>query len=91
VPRVVPLADDADPRQAGITLHDEHAASAGYAFALASLARPEFPVPIGVFRAVERPTYESLLQGQVDQAVRQRGAGDLAALLGSGDTWTVEA
>ncbi len=89
-PQVVPLADDADPRQAGIAVHDEHAPSAGYAFALTSLTRPAFPLPIGVFRAVERPTYESLLQAQVDQAVRQRGPGDLAALLASGDTWTVE-
>ena len=89
-PQLVPLADDADPRQAGIALHDEHAPSAAYAFTLANLARPEFPLPIGVFRAVERPTYESLLQAQVDQAVRQRGPGNLAALLASGDTWTVE-
>ena len=51
---------------------------------------PTFPLPIGVFRAVEKATYETLLQAQVDDAVRTRGPGDLRALLHSGDTWTVE-
>ena len=51
---------------------------------------PAFPLPIGVFRAVEKPTYEALLEAQVDDAVRTRGPGDLHALLHSGDTWTVE-
>jgi 2-oxoglutarate ferredoxin oxidoreductase subunit beta len=45
---------------------------------------------VGVFRAVERPSYERLLDEQVATAVQQRGAGDLRALLTSGDTWTVE-
>jgi 2-oxoglutarate ferredoxin oxidoreductase subunit beta len=91
VPSVVPLDDAADPRQAGVAVHREGHESPAYAFALASLTRPDFPLPIGVFRAVEKPTYEVLLQGQVDDALRARGPGDLAALLHSGDTWTVEA
>jgi 2-oxoglutarate ferredoxin oxidoreductase subunit beta len=91
VPSVVPLDDAADPRQAGVAVHREGHESPAYAFALASLTRPDFPLPIGVFRAVEKPTYETLLQGQVDDALRARGPGDLAALLHSGDTWTVEA
>ena len=55
-----------------------------------SLTRPAFPLPIGVFRAVEKPTYEALLQAQVDEALRARGRGDLGALLHSGDIWKVE-
>src|SRR5690606_29104922 len=90
VPQIVPLADDQDPAEAGITVHDEKHESPAYAFALASLAPPAFPIPVGVFRAVERPSYERLLEDQVDTAVRQRGPGDLRALLHGGDTWTVE-
>ena len=90
VPSVVSLRDDEDPRAAGVAIHREGHESPAYAFALASLGRPEFPLPIGVFRAVEKPTYEALLQAQVDEAVRSRGPGDLHALLHSGDTWTVE-
>src|SRR5512139_482766 len=90
VPSVVSLRDDEDPRAAGVAIHREGHESPAYAFALASLTRPAFPLPIGVFRAVEKATYETLLQAQVDDAVRTRGPGDLRALLHSGDTWTVE-
>ncbi len=90
VPSIVDLPDGSDPRAAGVAVHDETHASPSCAFALASLARPSFPIPIGVFRAVEKPTYESLLATQVEEAIAQRGAGDLRALLHSGDTWTVE-
>ncbi len=91
VPSVVDLADDADPAAAGVALHRESHASPSYAFALASLARPEFPVPVGVIRAVEAPTYEAALDAQTRAATQKRGPGDLGALLRSGDTWTVEA
>jgi 2-oxoglutarate ferredoxin oxidoreductase subunit beta len=47
--------------------------------------------PIGVFRAVERPTYDDEVNAQVDAAVATSGPGDLAALLTSGDTWTIPA
>jgi 2-oxoglutarate/2-oxoacid ferredoxin oxidoreductase subunit beta len=90
IPSVVPLAEGQDPTQAGVAIHYERHESPAYAFALASLQRPDFPIPIGVFRAVEKPTYESLLEQQVQDAVARRGPGDLAKLLGSGDTWTVE-
>jgi 2-oxoglutarate ferredoxin oxidoreductase subunit beta len=90
VPSVVDLADDQDPASAGVAVHDEGHESPSYAFALASVSRPNFPVPIGVFRAVEKPTYENLLAEQVQAALQQRGPGDLRALLHSGDTWKVE-
>jgi len=45
--------------------------------------------PVGVFRAVEQPVYDDLLTAQIDRAVDERGPGDLAALLRSGDTWTI--
>jgi len=90
VPSIVALGDDDDPVAKGIAIHDESHQSPSYAFALATLARPDFPLPIGVFRAVEKPCYETLLQSQVDAATQERGPGDLAALLHSGDTWTVE-
>jgi len=45
--------------------------------------------PIGVFRDVQRPVYDDLMTAQLDQAVAKNGAGDLAALLAGGDTWTI--
>ncbi|MET8503413.1 2-oxoacid:ferredoxin oxidoreductase subunit beta, partial [Streptomyces sp. NPDC004787] len=45
--------------------------------------------PIGVFRSVERPVYDTLMAEQLEQAVEQHGKGDLAQLLTGKDTWTV--
>ena len=81
---------DADPLAAGVAVHNERYETPAYAFALASLTRPTFPLPIGVFRAVETPTYEAMLGQQVDDAVAKRGAGSLEGLLSSGDTWTIK-
>ena len=50
-------------------------------------------VPMGIFRQVERPTYDDLVRGQIDAAVTTAGgpAGDaeLATLIAGRDTWTV--
>jgi 2-oxoglutarate ferredoxin oxidoreductase subunit beta len=89
VPTVVPLRDDEDPVAAGVTVHDEKHESPAYAFALATLAPPVFPIPVGVLRAVERPSYERMLEAQIQSAVESRGKGNLARLLASADTWTV--
>ena len=52
---------------------------------------PDFPTPIGVFRAVERPTYDEAINAQIAQAKGQQGVGDLDELFGRGDTWDVPA
>ena len=91
VPSVVALPEGVDPVAVGVAVHDERHETPAYAFALATLQRPAFPLPIGVFRAVETSTYDALLDEQVRDAVARRGTGDLRALLHSGDTWTVEA
>jgi 2-oxoglutarate ferredoxin oxidoreductase subunit beta len=91
VASVVPLAEGDDPVAKGVAVHNEKHASAAYAFALASLARPEFPMPLGVLRAVEKSTYEEMLDAQVTGALNKSGPGDLQKLLMSADTWTVEA
>jgi 2-oxoglutarate ferredoxin oxidoreductase subunit beta len=90
IPSIVELGDDEDPAASGVAVHSERHQSPAYAFALASLQRPEFPLPVGVFRAVETSTYEGILEQQEQEAVENRGAGDLSALLRSGETWTVE-
>ena len=89
IPSIVALDAGEDPVSKGIAVHYERHETPAYAFALASLQRPAFPLPIGVFRAVEKPTYEAMLQQQVDDAISKMGKGDLAELLHSGDTWTV--
>jgi 2-oxoglutarate ferredoxin oxidoreductase subunit beta len=90
VAQVISLGDDEDPIAAGITVHDEEHESPGYAAVLATLEPPEFPIPVGVLRAVERPSYSALLEQQIENATNARGAGDLRKLMHGNDTWTVE-
>ncbi len=89
VPKVVALSDDDDPEAHDIVVHDENAPPS-YSFALASLARPDFPLPVGVLRETSKPCYENMLEDEVKHAIEARGKGDLRELLHSGDTWTVE-
>lgn len=71
-----------------LLFHDEKADPA-LVNILTRMQHPEFPEPIGVFRAIEQPVYESLMDDQIDQAVEKRGAGDLNKLFHAGDTWQV--
>ena len=68
-------------------VHDQHDTAS--ALVLASLASPQFPVPVGVLAQVEAPIYEDLIADQEKRAVSERGPGDIARLLTSGDTWTI--
>ncbi|MEE9231344.1 MAG: 2-oxoacid:ferredoxin oxidoreductase subunit beta [Acidobacteriota bacterium] len=76
-------------REEDLLVHDERADSATLAYLLTRMNYPELPVPVGVFRAVTRPTYERLLQDQVDTAIAEKGEGNLEDLLKSADTWEV--
>jgi 2-oxoglutarate ferredoxin oxidoreductase subunit beta len=71
--------------------HDETAVDPGLAFALSRLSDPVTldRTPIGVFRSVQRPTYDALLRGQIDQA-KEGGTADLGALIRGSDTWTID-
>lgn len=72
-----------------LLVHDERAEEPTLAYLLSRMRHPEFPEPIGVFRAVDRPCYDELLNAQVAEAQRAPGAGQLQKLFESGDTWTV--
>ena len=85
---VVEVADVGEER---LLIHDEHRPDPTLAFALSRLAdRPTVPTPIGVFRDVDRPSYEAEVQRQLVTASERSGPGDLGALLSSGATWTVD-
>ncbi len=72
-----------------LLIHDEKAAEPTLAYLLSRMHFPDFPEPMGVFRAIETPTYEDLLLNQIHAATEQLGEGDLEKLFGAGDTWTV--
>ena len=49
-----------------------------------------FPEPIGVFRGVDAPRYDELVNDQITLATEEQGPGDLDKLYSAGETWTVE-
>jgi 2-oxoglutarate ferredoxin oxidoreductase subunit beta len=84
------VAAVADSAEESIVVHDV-AGRPSLAFALAHVSRgPSEPSCIGIFRQIERSTFGEAVHEQLDHAVERLGAGDLAALLNGGDTWTVE-
>jgi 2-oxoglutarate ferredoxin oxidoreductase subunit beta len=70
-----------------ILVYDE--TNSAMAFMLSQFKHPTTPVPLGVFRAVERPSFDEMTHAQLDAAKEAKGEGDIMDLLHSGETWEV--
>jgi 2-oxoglutarate/2-oxoacid ferredoxin oxidoreductase subunit beta len=88
-PEVVTIGEDGIS-ESDLLVHDEQAEEPYLALMLSRMFWPDYPVPVGVLRAVPRPTHDQLIAQQISDAVARSGAGDLAEALASGETWTVE-
>jgi len=86
-PEIVTLGDGIT--EDDLLFHDERQAEPSLAYLLSRMHHPRFPEPMGVFRCVERPTYEDLVVGQIESARKDRGVGRLESLFENGETWTV--
>ena len=74
-----------------VVVHDAHRADPSYAFALSRLSSQDLRyTPMGVFRSVQKPTYDRMMAEQLHQAAAEAPS-DLDALLAGSDTWTVTA
>jgi 2-oxoglutarate ferredoxin oxidoreductase subunit beta len=73
--------------EGALWVHDEKNVNA--AKILADLWVPDFPIPVGVFSALDAPIYEDVLLEQEQRVISERGPGDMAKLLTSGDTWKI--
>lgn len=71
-----------------ILVHDE--TNLNLAWMIANAHYPEFPEPMGVIYAAPRPTYDGMLNAQIEDTIAKRGKGDLRKLLSTGDTWEVK-
>jgi 2-oxoglutarate ferredoxin oxidoreductase subunit beta len=73
-----------------VLVHAAGHETAALAFALSRVTQDTHGgTPVGVFRDIERPVYDELMAEQIATATEKRGAGDLAKLLHSGETWTI--
>jgi 2-oxoglutarate ferredoxin oxidoreductase subunit beta len=89
VPEVVTIGENGITEN-DLLVHDIHQKDSSVAFMLARMEQPEFPQPVGIFRAIERATYEDMMDDQIDAAIAKSGPGSLEKLINSGDTWIVE-
>jgi 2-oxoglutarate ferredoxin oxidoreductase subunit beta len=89
----VEVVSTAEVEESRLLVHDAHRPDPSTAFALSRLtdAGVLHQSPIGIFRQVDRPTYDDQTRAQI--ATASTGQGEqrdaLAALINGGDTWTV--
>ena len=73
-----------------LIIHDEKASEPSMAFMLSRMRYPDFPEPLGVFRAVQHEVYGDIVRRQNQQAIAKSGEGDLQKLVTGDETWTVD-
>ena len=73
-----------------LLFHDERSSEPSLAYLLTRMRHEDgFPEPIGVFRSVDAPRYDEMINEQVKVATEKKGKGDLETLFKTGETWTV--
>ncbi len=72
-----------------ILIHDETDESSLGHLLLAQMEYPQFPVPMGIVRKVQKDTYESLTNERNSVAIKKSGIGNLESLLNGKEHWTV--
>ncbi len=73
-----------------LLVHDETDSTRLYAMLLAHLDEtPGYPTPIGVYRKINKPTYDEGVEQQIENVTAKLGKGDLEKVLFSGNTWEV--
>ena len=88
-PQIVDL-EAGEATESELLVHDEKASSPALATLLSALEPPDFPTALGVFRAVERPTYDGSLMNLITETTARRGRGDLRKLFRSETIWQVQ-
>ena len=91
------VADPAPAAPDAIIVHDAQNPDPSTAFAISRLTDAGYlnRSPIGIFRQVDRPTYDDQARAQVavaSEAVASKGTAEerLTALINGGDTWTID-
>lgn len=80
--------------QNGITekdlyFHDETQENPSISYMLSQMDFPKFPVPMGVLRNIQRPSYDAMVHEQTQQIIAEKGKGSLEKLIVGRDTWEI--
>lgn len=73
-----------------LLVHEENAKLPTHAYLLTQMTYPEMPVPFGIFRTIEKPTYDHMLDDQVKKSIATNGKGKLKDLIYGSETWKVK-
>lgn len=87
--RVVKLGENGITEK-NILIHDAAEPNPGIQYMLANMRYPEFPVALGVIRAVPGPTYENDVENQIAEVRKVSKIKNMDDLLNSGSVWKVD-
>lgn len=73
-----------------ILIHDAHESNPGIQYMLANMRYPEYPVALGVIRAVEGQTYDAAVEEQIKEIQAGSRIKCMDDLLNSGSVWNVD-
>lgn len=73
-----------------LLVHNAHNPNPGIHMMLVNMKSPNFPVALGVIRAVKDSTYDDNVRDQVLEVMKNAKIHSVDELLRSGDTWEVE-
>lgn len=73
-----------------LLVHDMYDRDPGVHRMLGRMMPPEFPVALGVIRAANYPTYDDLVEEQIEHAKESSKIKCVDDLLNSGDTWEIK-
>ncbi|MDR1792977.1 MAG: 2-oxoacid:ferredoxin oxidoreductase subunit beta [Bacteroidales bacterium] len=72
-----------------ILVHDVYQNDPGLHLMLSQMTLPDYPVALGVIRSVVAPTYDALMEQQIEDARKTSPIRCVDDLLNSGDTWEI--
>ena len=73
-----------------LIVHDATEPNPGIQYMLANMRYPEYPVALGIIRAVPGITYDSAVHNQIEEVANNSNIKTMDDLLRSGSTWDVE-
>ena len=87
-PEVVRIGENGNA-EADLLHHDESTTDPSLAYLLSKLGPPDFPMPMGIFRAIETETYDAGVHRQIAEAREMTTDKDLDDLLREGSVWEI--
>jgi len=79
---------DKDFNEKDLLIHDQFCEDSTLANLLSGFDYPDFPVPMGIIRQVESPTYGEKIEEQIKSQIEKKGIGNLEKLLRGNHAWT---